>query len=360
MSRVLEKMRKEFQGSAEALIAGAQEVVQQLKIAQEADEGNERLLRHYVSVGAVDKPLREGRDAVYGFRHLAQYLAVRRLLAEGFPLAKIARYTSAVPTDDLARYLEKKDRASEAELLVAAFRAEGTTRPGNPSPVRRATAGKPLPSSIASMGMVDVMHAMREMEQRMRLQLDEIRKEVHARFAQAAQNVADEALHRKLREPAPPGLDPMEFKRAIAQLAHLMDGTVQRLEQVLRKPIVMIEEQMDQQCFLFEEAHRQQDLLEKMFDRMLLDQRAAIAPLLAQHTAQHEEVLRPLIDLLHGHDETQRQLLRRLEALEQALAGGGQTPALSCDSHPTPSGTRAAHPTSPTNPTTSQGTSCIS
>ncbi len=70
-------------------------------------------------MGVVDKPSREGRDALYGFRHLVQFVAARRLLAEGFPLAKIAKYTGAVPTDALTAYLEKSDRTSEAELLVA-------------------------------------------------------------------------------------------------------------------------------------------------------------------------------------------------------------------------------------------------
>ena len=43
-------------------------------------EGNERLLRHYVSVNVVDRPTRQGRDAIYGARHLYQYLTARRLL----------------------------------------------------------------------------------------------------------------------------------------------------------------------------------------------------------------------------------------------------------------------------------------
>lgn len=124
MNKFLERLRHDFQGSADTLIAKAQEVAKMLNLEQEAAEGNERLLRHYVSIGVVDKPSREGRDALYGFRHLMQFVAARRLLAEGFPLAKIAKYTAAVPTDALASYLDKPDRASEAELLVAAFRHE--------------------------------------------------------------------------------------------------------------------------------------------------------------------------------------------------------------------------------------------
>jgi hypothetical protein len=88
MNKQLEKLRNDFQGGAEALIEKAQEIAKALNLDQEGNEGNERLLRHYVSMGVVDKPSREGRDALYGFRHLVQFVAARRLLAEGFPLAK--------------------------------------------------------------------------------------------------------------------------------------------------------------------------------------------------------------------------------------------------------------------------------
>ena len=119
MTKLLDRLRNEFQGSADLLIARAQELAKNLRLDQEGSEGNERLLRHYVSMGVVDKPSREGRDALYGFRHLLQFVAARRLLAEGYSLAKIAKYTAVVPTDALSDYLEKPGRASEAELLVA-------------------------------------------------------------------------------------------------------------------------------------------------------------------------------------------------------------------------------------------------
>ncbi len=76
MNKYLENLRNDFQGSADALIFKAQDVAKTLKLDQEATEGNERLLRHYVSMGVVDKPTREGRDALYGFRHLVQFVAV--------------------------------------------------------------------------------------------------------------------------------------------------------------------------------------------------------------------------------------------------------------------------------------------
>ena len=305
MNRVLEQMRKEFQGNADALVLAAQEVVQKLNIAQEASEGNERLVRHYVHVAAVDKPLREGRDAVYGFRHLVQYVATRRLLAEGFPLAKIASYTSAVPTEDLARYLEKTDRVSEAELLVAAFRTEGVTRAGaSGSFAKRPPPVKPLPSSVGSMGMVDVMHEMREMEQRTRYQIEAMRKEVQLMF--------DDATKRLASQMPSGGGDPAAFKQGLRHIAELMDETVERLHDVLKKPVDMIEKQMDQQRYLFDEAYRQKDFLEKMFADVLGRQRAELEAI-----AQHQRTfLQRFASDMTSHQST---LLKRIDDLEHVI-----------------------------------------
>lgn len=187
MSNPLTRYRDHFQGNADALIAAAQNLALRLGLAPETSDGNERLLRHYVSVGVVDKPVREGRDAVYGFRHLVQFLVARRLLADGFPLAKIARYTSVVPTDDLADSLLKTDHASEAELLVAAFRAESLSRvssdqsravPPLASAMGKPPTSRPLPTSAASLGMVDVMQELREMEQRLGAAINALRDEI--------------------------------------------------------------------------------------------------------------------------------------------------------------------------------------
>ena len=153
MNKYLETLRNDFQGSADALIDKAQDVAKTLKLDQEATEGNERLLRHYVSMGVVDKPTREGRDALYGFRHLVQFVAARRLLAEGFPLAKIAKYTGAVPTDALTAYLEKPDRTSEAELLVAAFRSEVPERKTPATASRKTAPSKPMRSRVVGGGV---------------------------------------------------------------------------------------------------------------------------------------------------------------------------------------------------------------
>jgi DNA-binding transcriptional MerR regulator len=304
MNKHLERMRKDFQGSADDLIVSAQEVAKILNLDQEATEGNERLVRHYVSVGVVDKPTREGRDALYGFRHLVQFVAARRLLAEGLPLAKIAKFTGAVPTETLTEYLENPNKTNEAELLVAVFRSESTTRNSPPPASRRPPPAKPPQSMATGMGMVDVVHEMREMEQRVRDQLQVMQKKVHLMVEDAVRNMSAQPMQVQVFAD--------EFKQAISSLARMMDEATHRFDSMLKKPMLMIEKQMEQQKYMFEEAHRQKDFLDQMFGSLLKEQRQDVQVLFAQQTVSFNQ----LITSIHmANDETKH----RISALESIL-----------------------------------------
>ena len=282
MNKYLERLRNDFQGNADALITKSQEVAKTLNLEQEAAEGNERLLRHYVSIGVVDKPSREGRDALYGFRHLVPFVAERSLLAEGFPLAKIAKYTAVVPTDALTSYLEKPDRASEAELLVAAFRTEAPSRSSPAQSPRRPSTPKPMSSVATGMGMVDVMHEMREMEQRVHNQLKDLQSRVH--------DMVDDAMRGMGSQVQVQRIDPVELKVAVSKLADLMEETTHRFDRMLQKPMIMIEKQMDQQRYLFDQAHKQRDFLEHMFGEMFDKQRQELMQFLDAQTKRIYEI----------------------------------------------------------------------
>ena len=276
MNKYLEALRNDFKGGADALIDKAQDVAKTLKLDQEATEGNERLLRHYVSMGVVDKPSREGRDALYGFRHLVQFVAARRLLTEGFPLAKIALYTSKVPTDALTVHLEKPDRTSEAEMLVAVFRSEAPERKTPATASRKAAPTKPLQSMATGMGMVDVMQEMREMEQRVRVQLTDMQNKVHMMVEDAMRNMGS--------QPRDIQMFAAEFKQAVSTLAQMMDDAAHRFDSLLKQPMLMIEKQMEQQRYMFEEAHKQKDFLERMFGGLLNDQRNELEKFFAEQS----------------------------------------------------------------------------
>jgi len=49
----------------------------------------ERLIRYYVTEGLLSEPAVAGRERLFGHLHLTEYLAARKLLADGWPIAKV-------------------------------------------------------------------------------------------------------------------------------------------------------------------------------------------------------------------------------------------------------------------------------
>lgn len=74
--------------------------------ARVQDEVNPRLVRYYTTQGLLDKPLKQGREARYTYRHLLQLLVIRRLLAEGYSGGAIDRLVSVKSDSELAALLQ--------------------------------------------------------------------------------------------------------------------------------------------------------------------------------------------------------------------------------------------------------------
>jgi len=65
---------------------------------------DERSIRYYTSIGLVDRPAAmRGRTALYGRRHLAQLVAIKRLQALGKSLAEIQQLLPTVDDPTLSR-----------------------------------------------------------------------------------------------------------------------------------------------------------------------------------------------------------------------------------------------------------------
>jgi DNA-binding transcriptional MerR regulator len=65
---------------------------------------DERAIRYYTSIGLVDRPASmRGRTALYGRRHLAQLVAIKRLQALDKPLAEIQKLLPTLDDKTLAR-----------------------------------------------------------------------------------------------------------------------------------------------------------------------------------------------------------------------------------------------------------------
>lgn len=74
-----------------------------------------RAVRWYTTTGLVDRPLMQGRTALYGPRHLLQIVAVKRRQAEGRTLAEIQAELAGATDATLRRVAVVPDDLLEAE-----------------------------------------------------------------------------------------------------------------------------------------------------------------------------------------------------------------------------------------------------
>jgi DNA-binding transcriptional MerR regulator len=112
-----------------------------------------RAVRYYQTVGLLGKPLRyDGRQAVYGYRHLLELVAIKRLQAGGFSLAQIQRALAGATTERLEAALAEavaeapagaSDGALDGSRLAAA--------PPRSHPPRRLVAAEVAPGVIVTI-----------------------------------------------------------------------------------------------------------------------------------------------------------------------------------------------------------------
>jgi DNA-binding transcriptional MerR regulator len=106
---------------------------------------NPRLVRYYTTQGWLDRPLKQGREARYTYRHLLQLLVLRRLLAEGYSASSIAGLIDGQPNGTLENLLQGGAQLTlEAANPALAFLADIRDR-------REGSASAPSPGSPAPL-----------------------------------------------------------------------------------------------------------------------------------------------------------------------------------------------------------------
>ena len=83
------------------------------------DFPDKRTVRYYVQEGLIDRPTRQGRQAMFFYRHLLQVLAVKKLQTDYFSLKKIAQITRRLDNRELENLLmaELQDHRNALLLL---------------------------------------------------------------------------------------------------------------------------------------------------------------------------------------------------------------------------------------------------
>ena len=68
---------KNWEGTAEALASHARDWMRLKGFGDPSFQPNERLIRDYVARNILSKPERKGKEAIFGFEQLVQFLACR-------------------------------------------------------------------------------------------------------------------------------------------------------------------------------------------------------------------------------------------------------------------------------------------
>jgi hypothetical protein len=113
-------------------------------LADDSGSANERLVRHYVQVGVLSAPEREGREALFGLRQVVEFLAARYLLKDGWPLAKVAEIVGATGVEGLAQMIPTDRPRTRAEEVVARYKTFQLTPESPPARASRPAVQKAM------------------------------------------------------------------------------------------------------------------------------------------------------------------------------------------------------------------------
>lgn len=115
---------KDWQGNAEALARHALDWMRIKRIGDPSFEPNERLVRDYVARGILSKPERKGKEAIFGFEQLAQFLACRAVIDDGWPLSKISEDFRVSSMTEILNLIPGEASQDDALSLVENFKAD--------------------------------------------------------------------------------------------------------------------------------------------------------------------------------------------------------------------------------------------
>lgn len=120
----MHKFEKEinWEGVAEVLAVKAKTWLNIKRIGDPKFIPNERLIRDYVSRGILTKPERRGKEAIFGFRQLTEFLACRTMVEDGWPLSKISEDFSVSSLEDILKLIPGEETDNDAVTVVESLK----------------------------------------------------------------------------------------------------------------------------------------------------------------------------------------------------------------------------------------------
>jgi hypothetical protein len=113
-----------WSGDARDLVRSADEILVSRGLADASSGPNVGLFREHAQKGIVSRAERHGKDAVHGYRQLLEFFAARVLVAEGWPLAKIAEQFARIADAELRNLISGDKGSSRALAVVQRIRSE--------------------------------------------------------------------------------------------------------------------------------------------------------------------------------------------------------------------------------------------
>ena len=127
---------KDWEGTASALAGHASTWMRIKQIGDPSFVPNERLVRDYVAKGILSKPERKGKEALFGFEQLAQFLACRAMIEDGWPLSKISEDFKVSSISDILKLIPGEGSDNEALSLIKNFKNADYSEGANNTPPR--------------------------------------------------------------------------------------------------------------------------------------------------------------------------------------------------------------------------------
>jgi len=132
-----------WRGTASALADQCNALLPNVGLAHDAGCANERLVRHYVQVGVLTPPQKEGREALFDHTHVGQFLAARYLLNDGWSLAKISELFRAAGPEHMTKLVPAERQPTPAEQALARMKRSSASPASSTPPVRAMRAARP-------------------------------------------------------------------------------------------------------------------------------------------------------------------------------------------------------------------------
>ena len=111
-------------GNAEALAKLVKFWLRKKDIGDKSFEPNERLVRDYVAKNILSRPERSGKEAIYRFKQLIQFIACRAMIEDGWPLSKISEDFQISSINEIVNLIPGESIENDSLSLISEYKSE--------------------------------------------------------------------------------------------------------------------------------------------------------------------------------------------------------------------------------------------